>query len=539
MEKKYISEKRYKKSTNKKRRDVSSIRKMGVTKKSVTTKKAKTVKRKSKSKVSPKIRKEKRITRSNIVICILLLIAIAAILRVLLKEEGEPFIPIFFGEEENEQVITVGIVTEENLLNENINNVILKELEVYSKRMLLHINSDYSLKYDAVQSVEKRSELEYYIKLNGSNEYNSSSVKKVLDEYRQNTASIYYTQLQDILSIATVDAVTLKITLKTSNPYFIYNLDIPLCYSERKEYVKSANSTSSSLEFIRTKYASEQAPMKIVVKKYKDMYDGVEAYKKEEINMLITNQKNVQNMLGKYEYNLKTYRTGETIFMFFNNQSEWFKNEEIRKVIAYSIDRDTLAKNTLNIVSDIIDLPYIYDRVKYKYDIYAAENLLLSNGYKKVNKVYSKDGKQVSLKLIVNKNDEEKVNIATAIKNNLAAVGVNINIEKLTTANMTKAINKGNYDLVLSTVNLNNNPDVSFLKNNIYMTENINNALNNIYKAEEANITEKNKQLVTVMSNDIACVGIVAKTSYVIYKKDIVGLGDIEYLQVFSNLINS
>ena len=98
--------------------------------------------------------------------------------------------------------------------------------------------------------------------------------------------------------------------------------------------------------------------------------------------------------------------------MFFNNKSEWLKNEEIRKVIAYSIDRDGIAKNTLNMTADIIDLPYIYDTVKYKYDIYAAENLLLSNGYKKVNKVYSKAGKQIELKLIVNKDDSEKINIA-------------------------------------------------------------------------------------------------------------------------------
>ena len=68
-------------------------------------------------------------------------------------------------------------------------------------------------------------------------------------------------------------------------------------------------------------------------------------------------------------------------------------------------------------------MPYIYDSIKYKYDVYAAENLLLTSGYKKINKVYSKIENRekitLALDLLVNKADAKKVSVANIIKNNL------------------------------------------------------------------------------------------------------------------------
>lgn len=531
MEKKYIRENRYKKSTTRKQRNLSAIHKPSA----VKTKK---VIKKRKPRLRPGERREKRINRKNIFTCVILLILIVVILRALLKEEGEPFIPIFFTDEENTQVISVGVITDEDLLSDNINNVVLKELGYYSHHMLLGVNEDYTLKYDAIQSIEKNTQLEYIINLNESKEYNANSVKQVLERYLNDKTSTYNTQLSDIQSISVLGNQQLKITLKNSNPYFVYNLDIPITKTSKKEYRLTDNSTNTSVEFERTKYASEQAPAKIIVKRYKDMYAAVEAYKKGTISMFITNQKNVQNMLGKYEYNLKKYRNGETIFLFLNENSEWLQNEEIRKVIAYSIDRDNIIQDVMQSAANVIDLPYIYDIVKYKYDIYAAENLLLSNGYKKQNKVYVKNKKQVELNLIVNKSDDEKVQIAKAIQNNLAAIGIKVDIEKLAKTDLIKRLEKGNYDLVLSTVNINNKPDITFIQKNMYMTEQIQEGILKIEQATVGNIPNEINNISRLMSNNISCIGIVAKTNYVVYSKEILGITDISYLNIFTSLVN-
>lgn len=543
MEKRYISEGRYKKSSARKRRDIKKIRKKVVTdvenKKKLENKKLATGKKnvkKNKKKISPKVRKEMRIRRRNTFACIILIILIVIIFRAILKDEGEPFIPNFWAEEENESVLTLGIITTDDLRDENTNNVVLKELKHYTSYMLLKVNEDYTLKYDVLENIEKINEKEYVLTVKKSKEYTAESIKNVILSYMVDEKSVYYPNVSNIEQIVSGEN-TLKIILKEQDPYFIYNLELPVGNTLNKEYVVSKEASATIKIYERTKAADKTLPKRIIVKRYKDMYAGVEAYKKAEINILITNQKNVQNMLGKYEYNVSTVKTGESIFLLFNQNSELISRDEIRKVLAYGINRDSIIKETMQSLAETIDLPYVYDKPKYKYDIYAAENLLLSNGYTKANKVYTKDKKKVELTLIVNKEDEEKVAIANTIKNNLTALGVNINVEKLTKDELNKRIAKGTYDLVLASVNLNNNPNINFITSKLYLTEGTKTALEVINTSDAINLPQEIKNVSNAMSESISAIGIVAKTTYVISNKNLTGLTDISYLNILKNLI--
>ena len=542
MEKRYISEGRYKKSSARKRRDIKKIRKKVVTevenKKKLENKKAATKKivKKKKKKISPKVRREMRIRRRNTFACIILIILIVIISRAILKDEGEPFIPNFWAEEENESVLTLGIITTDDLRDENTNNVILKELKHYTSYMLLKINEDYTVTYDVLEGIEKINEKEYVLKVKKSKEYTAESIKNVILSYMVDEKSVYYSNVRNIEQIVAGEN-SLTVTLKDQDPYFIYNLELPVGNTLNKDYVVSKEASATTKIYERTKKADISLPKRIIVKRYKDMYAGVEAYKKSEINILITNQKNVQNMLGKYEYNVSTVKTGESIFLLFNQNSELLAREEIRKVLAYGINRDSIIKDTMQSLAETIDLPYVYDNPKYKYDIYAAENLLLSNGYKKVNKVYTKDKKKVELTLIVNKSDEEKVQIANTIKNNLTALGVNIKVEKLSKEELNKRITKGTYDLVLANVNLNNNPNINFITSKLYLTEGVKTALEMINASDVINLPNEIKNASNTMSESISVIGIVAKTTYVISNKSLSGLTDISYLNLLKELI--
>lgn len=543
MEKRYISEGRYKKSSARKRRDIKKIRKKVVadaennkklqTKKGATSKK---VVKKKKKKISPKVRKEMRIRRRNTFACIILIILIVIISRAILKDEGEPFIPNFWAEEENESVVTIGIITTDDLRDENTNNVVLKELKHYTSYMLLKINEDYTVTYDVLENIEKVNEKEYKLIVKKSKEYTAESIKNVILSYMVEEKSVYHSNVSNIEQIAANENI-LTITLKDQDPYFIYNLELPVGNTLNKEYVVSAEATATTKIYERTKAASNTLPKRIIVKRYKDMYAGVEGYKKNEIDIFITNQKNVQNMLGKYEYNIKTIKTGESIFLLFNPASENIKAKEIRQVVAYGINRDSIIKDTMQSLANTIDLPYIYDKTKYKYDIYAAENLLLSNGYKKVNKVYTKDKKQVKLTLIVNKNDDEKVAIANIIKKNLTAIGINIELEKLSKEDINKRVAKGNYDLILANVNLNNNPNIDFITSKLYLSEETKTALETINTSSVINLPNEIKNVSNALSEDISVIGIAAKTTYVIYNKSIIGIDNPIYLNIFKDLI--
>lgn len=549
MEKRYIDESRYRKSTSRKRRDSRTVksnlkykREAEFTNRNESQQlKSKVIKPKKKIKSKTK-KKSKHSKLGNIIICVILLVIIAVISRAILKDENEPFIAFPFLEESNEEIISIGIITDENLLSNTTKNSVINEINKYSKDRLLEINEDYSITYKCLSDVTKVSNSEYVLTRNSKSKVTINDIKDELEKYRKDEGTLYYQPLSVIDKITIVDKNTINIKLKEESPYFIYNLDI--CLSTAKDvtnYVQDNSSNSNKFIFNRHDDADKQLPAKVIVIKYSNMYDAVEAYKNKEINMFVTNAENVTNILGKYEYNIKTYRNGKTVFMFANPNSKIYEKEEVRKAVAYSIDRDGIIKDVLKSKGQKIDLPYIYDNVKYKYDVYAAENMLLTNGYKKVNKVYSKTENGVKLRLeldlIVNEEDEIKISIANKIKNNLNAIGIKVNVEKLTQAQIEKRIKKGTYDLILASVDLNNNPNISFVNNNLYITDNIKDAMNNVNNSTIQNISQAIISLQDALSYNVSAIGIYSDVSYLVYSKDVIGIEDIIYLNLFDGIL--
>ena len=313
MEKRYISESRYKKGTVRKRRSIDTVRS------NLTVNKQVQVKPKTKIKIQKKVKKKtikssKQTKTANIIICVILLVLIAVISRAILKDENEPFIPLPFMVPENEEIIRIGVITQSNLLDYDTNNVVINELNKYSKDMLLEINEDYSITYKCISGVTKVSNKEYIVLRNEESDVNINSIKSAIDGYRKDKNSVYYTKLSNISSTSIVDENSLNVKLKNNDPYFIYNLDICLeSASDNTNYVQDSVSTSNKLVFNRNKNTNKELPKQVIVTKYKDMYAAVEAYKESKINMFITNTENVENILGKYDYNIKTFKMITTL----------------------------------------------------------------------------------------------------------------------------------------------------------------------------------------------------------------------------------
>lgn len=536
MEKRYINESRYKKSATRKRRNSSTVKSN-----MNTLNKTKVVKKK---KIKKKVKKNKRVSqvkRLNTVICIILLVLIAIISRAILKDEGEPFITLSFISQANEEIINIGVITEGDISTINSNNVVINELNKYSKDMLLEVNEDYSITYRVLSDVTKISNKEYLLKNDEKSKVDSNDIKQTLENYSKDKSSIYYNKLSNITSIAVVDENLLNVKLKKDDPYFVYKLDVCLNSAKGKtNYVEADTSTGNQRIYIRNESASKELPSKIVVNKYKDMYSAVDAYKNNEIDMFVTNSENVQNILGKHEYSIKSYRNGQNIFLFGNKNSKVYSKHEVRQAVIYSLNRDGIIKDILKSKGLKIDLPYIYDEVKYKYDVYAAENILLTNNYKKTKGVYSKKENGVKttleLNLIVNKADGQKVDIAERIKKNLEAGGIKVNIEKLSDSKIKSRIKSGDYDLLLASVNLNEIPDINFVRDNLIITDDVKVAMDSIDKATIQELPQKLNELKGIMSDEISAIGIYSDVSYLIYSKNIAYIQDVSYMNLFKDI---
>lgn len=539
MEKKYISENRYKKvarSDRKKRTVARSKKSKSITKvpiannrmpSSINVKKKKVVKRK-------KGRKIKRIF-----FCTLLILIIAVLSRLIFKEETEPFIPDILEEKiVNNENITIGVV-EEDISGKYINNVVIQELDRYVYPTLINVTPDYDIQYNLVDNVEKISNKEYILYLNESYGISTSKLKTQLEEYL-NTNNMYYGNVKNIASMEEIDAKSIKITLKQDDEYFIYSLNIPI-YTLAGEYNTNYTLSTSSKNkrvYTRKEDADTELIYKITVITVNSLDNAVEKYKEGRIDMFFTNSDRAIDLLGKYEYNISNYRDGNSTFLLYNKEADLLKRQEVRNAICYGIDRDSILKDIFKHNVELIDLPYIYDEVKYKYDYIAAENALLSNEYIKINKSYTKkeDGKKItlSLDLLVSKENEVKIKIANRIKKDLEKIGITININKLSKEDIISKIKDKEYDLVLADVTLNANPNIEFLNNHLCITEKTSEIKEQLQNNVDKNILDEYRQ---GLSDEFEFIGIKADNIYIIYNKNIKDICNVKYMNIFKSLM--
>lgn len=533
MEKKITNKYRYKQTAsidkkkrnlNKKLREINKGPKYNV-KKIVTDKKSGYIEEKNKKKTN------------NIIICIILLIIIAILSRALLKEKNEPFFGNILNsniEETNISNITVAVVNDNSLSYENTDNQLINELDLFSYRSLLKIDSDYNISYDLLKSIVKISNTEYVLNL--KEDIQAINIKEALDKLRDRSSK-YYDKLKNVKNIKEENSV-IYIYLKEPDPTFIYNLNIPIKEIEDINVQKKINNNIVTYEKkIDSKNNQTSA---INIKPIDTIEDTVNKYKEGEIDAFITSRTEIKTMLGKYEYNIKGIKTGKGIYLIGNKNSKLFSKTEVRKAIAYSIDRDYLIKEIAKNKAVKNDLPYIYDDPKYKYDIYAAENILLSAGYKKASGIYRKYEETgtiyLKLTLVVNNSDEEKLKIANNIKEDLENVGIGITIKKYSTKILEKVIENKEYDIALVTINTNENPSVMFLNEHININEKINSKIKELDNSNTNDVKQKINELKNTLSSEVAIIGIYSDISYYISRKDIEKFSNISYMNIFKEL---
>lgn len=475
----------------------------------------------------------------KIFFCIILILAIAAVSRLILKDEYSPFIPNIFEKKiVNEDNLRVGLI-EEDLSKKYINNVVIQELDSYAYPMLLEINTNYEIEYRLISSIDKISNKKYRLNINNEYGISANKIKAQLEEYMSKD-NIYYNYLKNIKGIEIEGNNILNVFLKTSDEYFIYNLALPIYIDSNILDYKLTTKTINKRVYTRRENADESLIKSITIIKSKSLDDLVEKYKNGTIDMLFGNSDRLIQLLGRYEYNVANYRDGNMLFLLGNKDSTLYSKKEIRNAICYGIDRDKIIEDIFKYNVKVIDLPYVYDEIKYKYDYIAAENMLLSSGYKKKKGIYSKmeDGKRIktSLDLLVNKEDKEKIKVANYIKKDLYKIGIEINIEELSISKIKTRISKKDYDLVLADITLNRNPNISFLKNNTILSDIIN--LKNIQISNETVIdTDCMKSLQKTYSEEFCFTGIKANNIYVIYSKDFSNISNISYMNIFRSIM--
>lgn len=479
----------------------------------------------------------------GLVACIAL---IAIISRIIVKKENEPVVQADFNTEKKVSLVQdynfkIGMSKLDSTNYLSSKNIILNELVSSLSNKLISINKDYSINYIVAKSIKKVSNKQYFIELNPDYNVKVEDIKNTINEIKSvGDKNIYYECINNIWSIDEQGKNEFSITLKQDNPYFVYNLTFPILNTGNNYPYDIKNEGESSVLFTRKKSNSTLSTIQFTG--YSDIDNLIEDFKNGKIDMFTASSDSIMQLIGKYEYNVKKYRDGQNIFLLGNKDSKVFSQKEVRQALLYSLNREEIVKKINSTFSEVIDIPYIYSSIRYKYDIVGAKNILIQYGWKNEKgmnkKTVGEEELTLELTLLVNEKDNTKVKIADMIKDMAENVGIRINIKKAKDAKLTELIKNKSYDIILADVYVNDKPDITYLEEYININDKVNSALNIVKQSSIEDLPKNIATLQDVISDEIACIGILARNTNVVYQKNINGFEDINYMKVFYNLEN-
>lgn len=95
-------------------------------------------------------------------------------------------------------------------------------------------------------------------------------------------------------------------------------------------------------------------------------------------------------------------------------------------------------------------------------------------------------------------------------------------------------IANGDYDLVLADVNLDSNPDISFLNKYIYSSQEMDEIYTQmVNETDISNLPNLLCGYMTVLSEEVGCIGIYSKVGFVVTQKSVLNMSDISYMNIF------
>ncbi len=174
----------------------------------------------------------------------------------------------------------------------------------------------------------------------------------------------------------------------------------------------------------------------------------------------------------KNDVNIYEYISNNYEFIGFNFKNKILREKNIRMAIAYAIDRHEMLNNIYLGHGTVVDVPiypyssiYLQGNLKYGYNVNKTTDLLEKSGFTMEGDNLirsSEDGQSLTFKLISNKDNILREKTAFYIQEELAKVGIGIDVELLDWEDFNDRIDRGDFDMVLGGWELSYLPDLSF-----------------------------------------------------------------------------
>lgn len=380
-----------------------------------------------------------------------------------------------------------------------------------------------------------------------------------------NISSIYKENVSNISSVEEIDDNTIRIFLSKKDPYFEYNLTFPILashYYYKEDFVKTARN-KTPIGTGPYKISSSEANL-VVLKKnsnyYKEnnakfttinifLYDSIgeaySAFKARKIDMLNMATSNYEDVIGSIGYSKSEYIGRDLDLLALNCNKEILKSNKVRQAINSAIDKERIITEVYSNKKTLVNflLPqnsYLYNpNITYlSFNSEKARQMLLDDGWALKNNAWQKtiDKKtyKLSLSLLVNSDDENRVKISEIIKQNLEEINIKVTINKLNGNAFKTALDSRNYDIALLNATMSASPNLeNFLGENNY--SNYNNTEINKCISESSDIKDVFYKIQEICKEDYPYIPLCYSKNILAYNEKISGNITPSWVNIFYN----
>ena len=426
----------------------------------------------------------------------------------------------------------------------------------------------------------------------------SYDVKFTVDLISKSIDSPYYALVENISSVLINSSNEFTINFKYKYAFSLDTLIFPIISEKQLADKKDIDNYKYNLVgngAYKIKEYNERKSISLIVNdSYYDKISqnakniDVEIVPDEEaqVSMVISLDSDIAKIslddLSKFyakEFKTTTYESRNYECLLFNYNNEFFKDTNFRKAIISSIDKNkileegyinnaTLINFPLNSKSkyydkDIKGIGYSVEKAKEYLSKVTFKNKENNNQDIKKNDINTKNNsnkdiesiknteedkkneikKQISklnLKIIVNKNNSERIKSAYIINDNLNEIGIKSTIEELSDVDMAKSMSEGNYDIALVGWELSSIPDATNILNNIgYEDEKLTNYINSLKNAtSESQIKDIYKSIQRYVNNNALFMSLVITDDYIASNRRIEGRISPNSFNIYEGITN-
>lgn len=453
---------------------------------------------------------------------------------------------------------------------DTINPILSKNKNVQDITKLIYdplvtLTADYKAEACLAKEWAKQSDNSYLIKLRENvrwtdgQRFTSEDVRFTIDRLKE-VSSIYSYNVQNVTAVDIVDDYTVTIHLDKEIPFFEYQLTFPILskdYYEAEDFVNTEKN-SSPVGTGKYKIAEVQPSYimlekntswwnketnltieKITVNLYSSIGELYNSFKIGNIDLIATTNDNLQEYIGTIGYSSKELKGREHTFLALNMGNAFLARQEVRKAVAYSLDKENIVSSIFNNKCYTSSFPLDYKSwlsqgqdASSGYNLEQAKQILGENGwsYRSGNwqKTENYKTQKLVLSLLVRASDGSKVAVAQNIKQQLENQGIRINVVQASDEQYNNSINNKSYDIALCSMTLSPSPNLNTYlgEGNVanYANEEVNNIMNEVKNTTDENVLkEKYARLAEIYKTEIPYISLYNNKYIVAYNSGLVG----------------